>query len=296
MAVKHNSLKGVFIPLEKTIVYEPNSRRKIGFFKVWVLMFRNIIASRELIFQLFKRDFLMSYKKSFLGMGWIFISPIIGIISWVFMNYTGVLIPGDVGIPYPAYVLLSTSIWGLFMGFYSSAAGTLGAGASFIMQVKFPHEALLIKQTAQHLANFLITFIVNMIVLLIFGVVPHWMTILFPILILPLFFLGAGIGLIVSVIGVVATDLQKGFDFVLGLVLYITPVIYSPNVNNIFLQKVIKWNPLTYLIGGVRDLIIYGRIEHLDRFMLASVFALLIFMISWRLFFVSEYKVIEKMI
>lgn len=282
--------------MEKTIVYEPNSRRKIGFFKVWVLMFHNIIASRELIFQLFKRDFLMSYKKSFLGMGWIFISPIIGIISWVFMNYTGVLSPGDVGIPYPAYVLLSTSIWGLFMGFYSSAAGTLGAGASFIMQVKFPHEALLIKQTAQHLANFLITFIVNMIVLLIFGVVPHWMTILFPILILPLFFLGAGIGLIVSVIGVVATDLQKGFDFVLGLVLYITPVIYSPNVNNIFLQKVIKWNPLTYLIGGVRDLIIYGRIEHLDRFMLASVFALLIFMISWRLFFVSEDKVIEKMI
>lgn len=282
--------------MEKTIVYEPNSRRKIGFFKVWVLMFHNIIASRELIFQLFKRDFLMSYKKSFLGMGWIFISPIIGIISWVLMNYTGVLSPGDVGIPYPAYVLLSTSIWGLFMGFYSAAAGTLTAGTGFIDQVKFPHEALLFKQTSQQLANFLITFVVTLLVLLIFGVYPSWKIIFLPILIIPLFLLGSGIGLVVSVISVVAADLQKGFDILLGMVLYITPIIYSSNVQNSFLQKVLKWNPLTYLVGGVRDIIVYGRLEHIDRFIYATCFALLVFLLSWRLFYVSEDKVIEKML
>lgn len=278
------------------VVYEPDSRQKVGFFKVWAIMFHNIIASRELIFQLFRRDFLMAYKKSFIGVGWIFISPIVGIISWVFMNYTGVLNPGDVGIPYPAYVLLGSSLWGLFMGFYGAAAGTLGAGAGFIMQVKFPHEALLIKQTAQHLANFLITFVVTLIVLFIFGVYPNWKIIFFPILIIPLFLLGSGIGLVISVISVVAADLQKGFDFLLGLFLYITPVIYSPNVQNPFLQKVLKWNPLTYLVGGVRDIIVYGRLEHIDRFVYATGFALLVFLLSWRLFFISENKVIEKML
>lgn len=281
---------------EIVTVYEPNYRLRVGFFKVWAVMFKNIIVSRELIFQLFKRDFLMAYKKSFIGMGWIFILPIIGIISWVFMNYTGVLKPGDVGIPYPAYVLLSTTIWGLFMGFYSSAAGTLTAGTGFIDQVKFPHEALLFKQTAQQLANFLITFVVTLIVLLIFGVYPNWKIIFFPILIIPLFLLGSGIGLVISVISVVAADLQKGFDFLLGLFLYITPVIYSPNVQNPFLQKVLKWNPLTYLVGGVRDIIVYGRLEHIDRFVYATCFALLVFLLSWRLFFISEDKVIEKML
>jgi lipopolysaccharide transport system permease protein len=277
-------------------VYEPNYRLKIGFFKVWLIMFKNIIASRELIYQLFRRDFLMSYKKSFIGMGWIFISPVIGIISWVFMNYAGVLNPGDVGIPYPAYVLLSTSIWGLFMGFYSSAAGTLGAGTGFIMQVKYPHEALLIKQTAQHLANFIITFVITLLILIIFKVFPSWQLILFPLLILPLFLLGAGIGLVVSVIGVVATDLQKGFDFVLGMLFYITPVIYAPKVNNPLLQEIIRWNPLTYLIGGVRDSIIYGKFEFFSGYIYASLFALLIFSFAWRLFFIAEDKVIEKMI
>jgi len=289
-------LKGEQKLLKGIVVYEPDSRQKVGFFKVWAIMFHNIIASRELIFQLFRRDFLMAYKKSFIGVGWIFISPIVGIISWVFMNYTGVLNPGDVGIPYPAYVLLGSSLWGLFMGFYGAAAGTLAAGAGFIDQVKFPHEALLFKQTAQHLAGFLINFMVTLVVLFLLGVVPSWRIAFFPIMILPLFFLAAGMGLVVSVIGVVATDLQKGFDFLLGMVLYITPIIYSPNVENHFLQSIIQWNPLTYLVGGVRDMIVYGRIEHIDRYIYASIFAMIVFVFSWRLFFVSEEKVIEKMI
>ncbi len=238
----------------------------------------------------------MAYRKSLLGITWIFISPIIGIISWVFMNTAGILNPGNVGIPYPAYVLLSSSIWGLFMGFYSSAAGTLGAGGGIIVQVKFPHEALLVQQTAQHLANFLLTFIMNIMVLLAFGVAPDWKIILFPVMALPLFFLGAGIGLVASVINVVSPDLNRGFNFIMGILMYLTPVIYSSKVENPILQKIMTYNPLTYLIGGFRDVIIYGKLEYLDRYLYASLLAFFVFMFSWRLFFVSEEKVIEKMI
>lgn len=276
--------------------YTPDQRRRTSFFKLWGVMFKNIIKSRELIWQLFKRDFLMAYKKSFLGMAWIFIAPLIGIVSWVFMNATGILNPGQMEIPYPAYVLISSSIWGLFMGFYSSATGTLGAGNGFIMQVKYPHEALLVKQTAELLANFLLGFVMNLIVLLAFSVVPSWKTVLVPLAIIPLFLLGSGIGLIFSVVGVVAMDISKGFNVVFGLLMYITPVIYSDQIENPTLQMVMKYNPLTYLVGNVRDLIIFGRFDHPDRFLYASLFALLVFLISWRFFYLSEEKVIEKMI
>ncbi|HNW30667.1 MAG TPA: ABC transporter permease [Spirochaetota bacterium] len=281
---------------DRLTIYEPDTRHKIGFLKVWAIMFRNIIMSRELIYQLFKRDFIMAYKKSFLGIGWILLQPIIGIISWVFMNKTGVLQPGDVGIPYPAYVLLSTSIWGLFVGFFTSASETLGAGAGFILQVKFPHEALLIKQTAQQVANFIVGFALTIAVLVFFGVVPDWKTALLPVLVLPLFFLGAGIGLMVSMINVVAVDIQKGSAIIIQILMYFTPVVYSPKVSSPLLQKIIAWNPLTYLVGGVRDLIIYGRMDFVDRYLYAAAFSFIIFMLSWRLFFVSEDKVIEKII
>lgn len=277
-------------------IYEPGERRKIGFFHIWLKMLKNILKSKELIYQLFRRDFLMAYKKSFIGLWWIVLSPIVGVISWIFLNSSGILKPGDVGIPYPAYVLLSSSIWGLFMGFFTSAAGTLTAGAGIITQVKYPHEALLMKQTAQHIAGFLITFIINIIVLLIFQVLPSAWILLFPILVLPLFFLGAGIGLIVSVISAVATDIEKIITIILGVIFFTTPVIYTKSSMSPLFQNVVDWNPLTYLIGGVRDAIIYGRIENLDKFLYVSLGSFIFFMLAWRLFYISEDKVIEKMI
>lgn len=277
-------------------IYEPGERRKTSFFHVWLKMLKNILKSKELIYQLFRRDFLMAYKKSFIGLWWIALSPIVGVVSWIFLNSSGILKPGDVGIPYPAYVLLSSSIWGLFMGFFTSAAGTLTAGAGIITQVKYPHEALLMKQTAQHIAGFLITFIINIIVLLIFQVVPSAWILLFPILVLPLFFLGAGIGLIVSVISAVATDIEKIITIILGVIFFATPVIYTKSSMSPLFQNVVDWNPLTYLIGGVRDAIIYGRIENLDKFLYVSLGSFIFFMLAWRLFYISEDKVIEKMI
>ena len=48
---------------ETITTYEPNQRAKTGFLKSWIIMIKNIIMSRELIWQLFKRDFLNAYKK-----------------------------------------------------------------------------------------------------------------------------------------------------------------------------------------------------------------------------------------
>ncbi len=280
----------------KIEIYEPNMRFKKSWIKTWIDMVKNTWDSKELIWQLFKRDFFMSYKKSFIGMGWILISPIIGIISWVLMNQTGILTPGDTEIPYPAYVLLSTSIWGLFMGFYGAAKNTLGAGGGFINQVKYPHEALLMKQTLQHIASFMITFIINIIVLLLFGIVPSATIFLFPLAILPLFFLGASMGLVIGIISIVATDISNIFGKLLSFVLYITPVIFAPETENEILQKIIEINPLTYLIGTVRDLIISGNVEHWDRYFIVSAISFVLFLLALRLFYVAEDKAIEKMI
>ncbi len=281
---------------QEAVVYIPNYKAKIGFFKTLVIMYKNVIRSKDLIFQLFKRDFTASYKKSFLGMTWILFAPIVGIVSWLILKRTGILNPGPVDGSYEAYVLIGSSIWGLFMGIYTSAAGTLDSGQGFIMQVKYPHEALLIKQLLQQIATFLITLVVNIIFLLIFGVLPSWTIILFPIVLLPLFFLGSSIGLMISIINVVAPDVTKIFNMLLGFVLYITPVIYSKDIPNQTLKNIIELNPLSYLITAGRDIILYGRIDNFDRYIVISIVTFLLFLLSLRIFFVSEDKVIEKMI
>ena len=277
-------------------VYRPHLRHELGLFSTWKIMLRNIFQARELIWQLFKRDFFGSYKKSFIGVTWIVISPIVGILSWVFLQKTGMLKPGDSGIPYPAYVLIGTSMWGLFMGFFNAAKDTLASGQTLILQVNYPHEALLFMQTAQHLANFIVAFAINIIVLLLFGVVPSWKIVFFPLVILPLFFLAAAIGLVVSMVSVLSLDVDKVVQVILGLTLWITPIIYTEQAGSDLVRTIIAWNPLTYLVCSARDIIIHGTLYHTGGYILCASLSFLLFVISWRLFYISEDKIIERMI
>lgn len=277
--------------------YYPNQKAKIGLFKTLFIFIRDSYQSRELIYQLFKRDFLMMYKKSFFGFGWHLFAPILGIVSWLFMNSAGVLNPGDIGgVPYPAYVLLGTSFWGLFMSFYSGASTTLSSGKGFIEQVNYPHYVLLTKNTLQQLVNFSLSFTAAIVLIIIIGVIPSWKIIFFPLMLLPLFFLSSAIGLIVSLTHSWGQDINKIMGSFLGILMFFTPVIYSPKNKEGWIQDIIQYNPLTYLVGEIRNLILMGEIVEPLYYLYFSLASLILFTISFRLFFITEDKLIEKLI
>ena len=282
--------------MSNKVVYEPNQYAKIGFLKTMLVIVKNTIASKELIFQLYKRDFLMQYKKSFLGLGWMIFGPIMGVVSWVLMDSAGVLSPGDVGVPYPVYVLFGTSIWGLFMSFFTSTSQTLQIAAGFIQQVNFHHEALVFKQGLQNLTNFGISLIINIVVMLSFGVIPTWFILLVPLFIIPIFLLAASLGLMVSILSTLTSDVSRIASFFLSLLMFITPVIYDSSEKVVWLQQCNLYNPLTYLITAPRDLILTGTMSNPFYYIISIVMAILLFMVALRFFYISEKKVIEKMI
>lgn len=278
---------------EKT--YTPHTRREKSSFQIWAQLAKNVFSSRETIFQMVRRDVFGSYKKSLLGVAWIGIAPIVGVISWIFMNYTGVLTPGDTSVPYPAYVLFSTSVWSLFAGFYSSSASTLRSGVGTITQIQYPHEILMVKQTIQHLINYSISLTLNCLILLSMGVGLSWKIIFFPFLVIPLFFLGAGIGLIVAILGSLIQEIQRGVDMLMGILIWVTPVIFTENQKNPVLAHVIKWNPLTYLIGAPRDLALMGTYSHLETYFMVFLGTTGFFLLSWRFFYLAEHRIVEKL-
>lgn len=278
-------------------VYRPDMRHELGFFATWRVMAQNVWKSRELIWQLFKRDFFAQYKKSFLGVAWIFLMPLVGILSWIFLNKAGVLNPGEMAVPYPVYILVGTTMWGLFMGLYNAASNTLSSGADLIMQVSYPHEVLLFQQAAQQIANFSIGFVLNLVVLAIYGVMPAWTFILVPVAALPLFFFASAIGLIAAMIKVVAMDVCRMIQMGLGLMMFITPVVYTMDkIENPVIIALVRWNPLTYLVCSLRDLVLFGRLYNPTGYFICAGVSLLLFMISWRLFYVSEGKIVERMV
>ncbi len=279
-------------------IYRANQRHELGLIHTWTVMAKNVWGARELIWQLWKRDFFAGYKKSFLGFSWAFISPVVGIIPWVFAQKVQLLNPGDTDIPYPVYILLGKSMFSLFTGFYNSGASTLGSGGALLMQVNYPHEAMLFKQVASQLSNYLIAFATSLVVMMAFGIFPSWWVLALPLAALPLFFLGAAIGLVVGMIRVVSMDLNRIITIFMGFLMWTVPIIYSENTSSQILRTVNKYNPLTYLVCSCRDLVVHGRLydnNALAYFGCAAV-AFLLFLISWRLFFISENKLVERMI
>jgi ABC-type polysaccharide/polyol phosphate export permease len=183
----------------------------------------------------------------------------------------------------------------MFAGTVTLCSQALSSSSSLILQVKFPHEALLVKQCAQQLAISLLAFVLSLVVLLVFGVMPSWKMVFLPLMLLPIFFLSAGIGLVLSVMSVVVADLERALVYALQLLLYVTPVVYTAKLSQPQLQAILDYNPLTYLIGDTRDLILFGTIAHPDRYAYAALFALGVFLFAWRLFFLSEEQIIEKL-
>jgi lipopolysaccharide transport system permease protein len=77
------------------------------------------------------------------------------------------------------------------------------------------------------LLDFIIAFIVLIVMLFYFKIVPGWQIIFLPILILILLFTSLGLGLILSAMAIQYRDIKYAMTFMVQLLIYAAPVVYS---------------------------------------------------------------------
>lgn len=118
-------------------VYSPNEQQGWIF---WTLKqaWRDLAGSRDIMIRLFLRDFLPQFRQRILGYFWALLSPLIGIASFVFLYFVGVLNPGVGDIPYPIFTLLGASIWGCLAGTMGAVSNGLMAQADLVMRTDIP--------------------------------------------------------------------------------------------------------------------------------------------------------------
>lgn len=208
-----------------------------------------------LVRQLVKVEIQAEFRRSFLGLGWLIIAPLIAVAVWILLNGAGVIDPGATSMPYPAYVLLSTSIWGFFAEAYLRCGRLLESYGRLLINTPFPVETLLAQAVIVHLIRFVIPLGLNLIVLLVFRVRLTPTALLFPFALLPLLLLGCGLGLLITPLRIIATDISRVSDEGVRLLMYLTPIVYAPKVEVSFLANIISLKPLTYLVGFSRNLL-----------------------------------------
>src|SRR4030042_5748777 len=74
---------------DQVITYEPDNSIRKGYWSVFAEIMREVTANQWLIYQLFKRDFSATYKKSFIGVFWVLIIPLTSFATFAILNRQG---------------------------------------------------------------------------------------------------------------------------------------------------------------------------------------------------------------
>jgi len=248
----------------ETKIYQKNNSLNLR--KQLMASVRDMLASRFLSTQLAVRDIKAQYRQSYFGVLWAFITPLATAFIWVFLNQSGTVRLTDTGVPYPVYAFSGTLLWAIIKEAINTPITSTGAARSILTKINFPKEALIVSGVFKLLFNSSVKILLLVIFIFVYGVGFHWSLLWLPFTILAAVVFGVTIGLFLTPIGLLYKDVGKFISFVLGFLMYITPVVYAIPKTGI-MNKVMTWNPFTPFILTARDLALGLQPEHLSYYM-----------------------------
>ncbi|MBF2004213.1 MAG: ABC transporter permease [Chlorogloeopsis fritschii C42_A2020_084] len=295
-----NKLRSKNIQHTKTVsqelsrfLYTPESRLRyprLLFQQMW----QDLLASRELAWQLIVRDINAQYRQSLLGIFWAFIPPILTAAGFTLAKNANVVNLGDTNLPYPAYVMFSTALWQTFTEALNSPLQEVAAAKGMLAKINFPREALILAGLGKVFFNFGIKLILIVALFIWFQMPVTWSAVLAPVALVHLIILGTAIGLLLAPLGTLYQDISKLLTVFLGFWLLLTPVIYSvPKEGK--LAELVKLNPVTPLLVTVRELATTGVLSDPHGFWVVSLIAIFGLLVAWLIYKLAMPFIVERM-
>lgn len=261
-------------------------------------LFREICADiwrcRELTWALFSRDLKAQYRQSYFGYVWLFVPVISTTVVWMFLSSTQVIQVAETPIPYPAYVLLGTMIWGVFTASVNQPLASFQAGQSVFMKLKVPPEAFILAGMSKIFFELLIRIVVLVPVFISLRIVPASTFWLFPVGLAAALLTGAAIGMALIPLGSLYSDVTRLVSTGMAFGMYVTPIVYPPPKSG-WASLVIEWNPITSIVMVSRDWLTIGHSEYMLPFMCTVACGMLLLFISIVAFRVVLPHLIERM-
>jgi lipopolysaccharide transport system permease protein len=279
------------------VIYTPKGKKvesDSGFFLISRQMVHELASARWLVWMLFRRDFSARYRQSALGIIWAILTPLITVGLFVGMSHSGILMIQNVNIPYPLYAIIGLTIWNLFTVGLIACAGSLVNAGSMVVKINFPKVALVLAASWLGIVEFLIKLFLIAAAFMYYGVAPSSKGLILGLLcVIPLYLLMTGIGFFMSLATGVMRDIPNMLNIVLSAFMLLTPILY-PITGNSWLARANVWNPFNYLVNVPRDLILKGETEMIYGFILASILSAIVFYIGWKLFYLAQTKIAER--
>lgn len=253
------------------LVIRPNQ----GFAHYW----RDLWQYRELFYFLAWRDIAVRYKQTMIGIAWSVIRPVLTMIvfTFVFGQLAG-LPSGDA--PYPIMVYAALLPWQLFANSLTESSSSLVNNAAMISKVYFPRLAIPTSAVAVAFVDFLISFVVLLVLMLGYQFWPTWRMLTLPLFTLLALILALGGGLWMAALNVKYRDFRYIVPFLVQFGMYLSPVGFSSEIVPDNLRFLYSLNPMVGVIDGFRWAILGGDLTLLWSGFLISVAMTFVLFIS----------------
>ena len=216
---------------------------------------REVLAHRELLDLLIRRELKARYKDSSLGFLWSLIKPLTLLL--IYYIAIGQFLGAARGIPdFAIFVFAGLTIWGLYSEIVSAGTISIVSNAGLIKKVYLPREIFPLAATGSALFNFAVQMSVLIVATIVLGQFPlSWNLLYVPVAIGIVLIYGIAFAILLSALNVYLRDIQYLVEVAMLLLFWASPIVYAWSyvVNAV---NVPSWLPNVYLLNPVSNAVL----------------------------------------
>jgi len=217
-----------------------------------IIDFKELKEYRDLFFFLVWRDIKILYAQTVLGLCWAILQPLIQIVIFTIVFGRVAKIPTD-GIPYILFSTVAIIPWTYMSQAITQSSQSLVVGQNMLGKVYFPRLIFPITPVLARLIDFGISILLILGVALYYRVLPTWNLLLFPLFVVLMMSIGAGVGMWLSAMAIRFRDVKFAMPFVVRMLIYSAPIVYSASSIPKAYRTIYSLNPIVGVIEGFRS-------------------------------------------
>lgn len=250
--------------------------------------FGELARFRELLYFLTWRDIKVRYKQTALGAGWAILQPLLAMLLFTVV-FGRVARIGTGGIPYPLFSYAALVPWLLFANGVQLSSTSLTVNPQLITKVYFPRLYLVMAPIGAGLVDLLLALLVLFGIMGWYGVAPSaaGAALVVPFLLLALL-TTVGTSAWLAALNVKYRDVRFVVPFLIQILLFATPIVYSASTVRMPWQILFGLNPMTVVVEGFRWAFAGGGAPNVSTAVLSAVVGVLVFATGFRYFHRTE--------
>jgi lipopolysaccharide transport system permease protein len=216
-----------------------------------IINWRELKEYRDLFYFLTWRDIKVLYAQTILGFLWAILQPCVQILIFTIVFGKVAKVNTD-GIPYILFSSVAIIPWTYMSQAMTASSQSLVTGQHMLGKVYFPRLIFPVVPILAKLIDFGISMLIILGISLYYRVIPTWSLALLPLFVMLMMSIALGIGMWSSAMAIRFRDVKLAMPFVIRMLMYTAPIVYSASSIPEKNRMIYSLNPLVSVIEGFR--------------------------------------------